>query len=134
MTGAGNGGVNANTYVPAAYDDSAITVTATNEGDGWSILSNYGDVVAIAAPGENILTTTNDGGYTENSGSSFAAPHVAGAIALWIQKNQINGVSCTNYTCFTDALADIEVSAEPIPDDGNHTEDLLDVEFLIHGP
>ena len=36
----------------------------------------------IVAPGENLLTTGNDGGVTRQSGTSFAAPLVTGAVAL----------------------------------------------------
>jgi subtilisin family serine protease len=38
--------------------------------------------VDLAAPGSNILTTNNVGGYSNDSGTSMAAPHVAGAVAL----------------------------------------------------
>jgi len=42
----------------------------------------------IVAPGAYINTTQNNGGYNFTSGTSYAAPHVSGAAALLIQKNQ----------------------------------------------
>jgi hypothetical protein len=44
--------------------------------------SNYGSVVAMSAPGVGIWTTRSGGGYGASSGTSFAAPITAGAIAL----------------------------------------------------
>ena len=51
--------------------------------DTFASFSNYGADVDIAAPGVCLETTTNDGGYGVFNGTSFSAPLVAGAAALY---------------------------------------------------
>jgi subtilisin family serine protease len=73
------------TALPA--DGSPIIVhqpnLVNNPDDFVASFSNFGEGVDLAAPGKNILTTNNAGGYSEESGTSIAAPHVAGAAALY---------------------------------------------------
>jgi subtilisin family serine protease len=44
--------------------------------------SNHGAPVDRAAPGIQIRTTATGGSYTQGTGTSFAAPHVAGLLLL----------------------------------------------------
>lgn len=65
----------------------AITVGSTTSADARSSFSNYGSVVDIFAPGTEILSASPS---TANStatlsGTSMAAPHVAGAAALFLE-------------------------------------------------
>lgn len=84
VASAGNEGSTSNggKYVyPASYD-GVISVAATDSSDGHPSFSQYNDKVDISAPGSSVYTTTRNGSYGTASGTSFAAPIVAGAAAL----------------------------------------------------
>jgi hypothetical protein len=68
---------------------SAITVGATTNTDARSSFSNFGTCLDIFAPGSNITSTwsTSDTATNTISGTSMAAPHVAGVAALYLQNN-----------------------------------------------
>jgi subtilisin family serine protease len=83
---AGNENQNACNTSPGGNSD-VISVGATTATDSRAYFSNYGNCVAMMAPGEDVLCASPSGGFMRNSGTSFASPYVAGVIALLYQKN-----------------------------------------------
>ena len=79
---AGNSNANACNYSPASAS-VAFTVAASTSTDAKASYSNYGSCVDAYAPGSSITSTWINGGTNTISGTSMAAPHVAGVAALY---------------------------------------------------
>jgi aqualysin 1 len=85
---AGNSNTNAANSSPARVTE-AITVGSSTRTDARSWFSNFGSVVDIFAPGSGILSSynTSNTATATLSGTSMAAPHVAGVAARILQSN-----------------------------------------------
>lgn len=86
VAAAGNSGRNSDesSYYPANFElSNIITVAATDHNDRLASFSNYGRrSVHLGAPGVKILSTVLNQGYNLFSGTSMAAPHVTGLLAI----------------------------------------------------
>lgn len=81
---AGNESTDCSTKSPASTNGNGIyTVSAHDVNKYFATFSNYGAPVDFAAPGVNILSSRPGGGTTSMSGTSMAAPHVAGLLMAY---------------------------------------------------
>jgi len=130
VAAAGNDSKDVATYSPAHVDE-VITVGAYNEANIYASFSNYGPKVDILAPGENIISLSHFIEETKAfeailaSGTSYAAPHVTGAVARYLGANPT-----ANAGDVTKALKAAAVPAiEMVP--GSTTNHALNLKMLL---
>lgn len=101
---AGNEGDDAIFHSPARVNGTNIyTVSAIGSTNCLASWSNYGTPVDYAAPGVNILSTWRGGGTNTISGTSMAAPHVAGILLLGTINS--DGTACNDPDSNPDPIA-----------------------------
>lgn len=88
--------------VSPARTREALTIGATTRTDQKSTWSNYGDCVDFFAPGSSITSASwaNDTDARTISGTSMAAPHVAGAAALYLERNKRAAPATVNQALY----------------------------------
>lgn len=108
IAAAGNGSTN-KAYYPAAYK-ACISVASCDSNGKLSAFSNYGDLVDIVAPGEDIWSLYLNNDYGTLSGTSMAAPMVSGVAAL-IYGNDLT-LKRTNTRSSRDKVASVILSTK----------------------
>lgn len=108
---AGNAARRASQVSPArANGNNLYTVSAMDSNRRLATFSNYGNPpVDYASPGVNIMSTYKNGQYKSLSGTSMAAPHIAGA---WLSLRRQNK---TNFTKFERLVFDKDSTKDLIP-------------------
>lgn len=86
VAAAGNAGPKSAPLYPAA-DASVIAVTATDAQDNVYADANRGKYIAVAAPGVDVLVPAPERSYEMTTGTSVAAAHVSGIVALLLGRH-----------------------------------------------
>jgi hypothetical protein len=84
VAAAGNAGPKSDPLYPAA-NPNVIAVTATDSDDHLFPMANRGRYIAVAAPGVDIFTLAPGDEYVFTTGTSIAAAHVSGIVALLLE-------------------------------------------------
>src|SRR5690606_6102452 len=96
----------------------ALTVGASDESDARASFSNWGACVDVFAPGVGIVSAVHDAdaGGASKSGTSMAAPHVAGVVALHLEDNPTDTQDQVNAALLAGATPDVITDTKGSPD------------------
>ena len=114
VAAAGNDG-DATLSYPAGYPN-VVSVAATDHNDQRASFSNANADVEVAAPGVDILSTWNNGGFNTISGTSMATPHASGVAA--VIRSLSGGLTAAQVVARLDAAVDDKGAAGRDPSFG----------------
>ena len=134
---------------PARWDEVIAVGASTHQDVRWSA-SNFGPEIDLVAPGLEVSSTLLINAYGTKSGTSFAAPHVVGVIALLLSidpdltSEEIREVltssardlslvgfdTATGFGCL-DATAALEVLEPPTPNADINLDGIVDGDDLL---
>jgi serine protease len=97
---AGNDDIDSCLNSPAS-SPNAMTVASSDIKDVRSYFSNWGSCIDIFAPGSHIISWDQDRNPVEKSGTSMAAPHVTGVMALKLSEKNYSPLEMTNELKYT---------------------------------
>ena len=72
---------------PSVFSSSLISVIKSEMADPMKFGFHFGEVIELTAPGVNVRAAWPGGGHRSLTGNSFACPHIAGIIALLLEKD-----------------------------------------------
>lgn len=120
VSSAGNGGTGSAVEYPAAFQE-VIAVGAVDTSAEKTEESATGEEVELVAPGEQIAAKSLLGFETVNSGTSMAAPHVAGVAALLMMNSQYKDAGFIRRV--------LQKSSNPLGDEDFYGNGLLDAAY-----
>lgn len=112
VVSAGNDGDDACRHSPSAVLE-ALVVGGTRSDDSALSYSNYGACVDLYAPGEGTQTLWNGSQVTYFSGTSAAAPHVAGLAAMYLETHPFASAAEVHTAVVNNATTDVLIGANP---------------------
>lgn len=72
---------------PSVFSSSLISVIKSEITDPLKFGFHFGEVIELTAPGVNVRAPWPGGGHRTLTGNSFACPHIAGIVALLLEKD-----------------------------------------------
>ena len=123
---AGNDGGPVN--YPAAFMET-IAVGAVDKDGNVCPFSSRGKEIIVSAPGQDITSTWINNGYATVSGTSMAAPFVAGVLSLWVSANKRHGE--INHSSAVEALMQTSRDVGPPGKDNDYGWGLVQPSKLL---